>query len=121
MNHILSFGSAQAQYDNMLPFDDSRAEAAHEHACEEIENDRERLLDAVIDSGDEDGGVKLAEMYLVLRDASVVLRAIFDGKTFDEATASTDHLQAMRALLRAAENAEAFVSRVISVAAEESP
>ncbi len=111
MNRPISFAQAQANWESMLPPDDSKREAAFERECEAIADDPERLLAAVYET-DCDEAEKLAKLRIVLSEASVVLRIVLDlGPPITR-------LAIMRDLLAASEECAAIVEEKIKQAAE---
>ena len=76
MNHAIIFANAQARWDNMLPPDDSRDEAAFDAACKHISEDPDRLLEAVCGT---DADETLAELRIVLRNAYTAIDMLTHG------------------------------------------
>jgi len=102
----------------MGPDDECDADdAAIDAECTAIFEDPDRLLEAVCDDAVNDAE-KLAELLIVLHAASHALDRLFEGATFDEATSYEGNLEAMRALVRTADEAHAEVERFIKCAAE---
>lgn len=112
-----SFNRAQANYDAMLPPDDSKREDAIEAIAEEIESDGERLSELVLENLQEgDEADKLAELYILLRNAYPAMNKLLNGVRSDALPQSD--LDAGRALFRAIGNADAFIADMLTKEAE---
>lgn len=111
MNHPITFAQAQSNYDNMLPPDDSMREMAYDRLCDAIEADPERLLAAVYET-DCDEAETLAKLRIVLREASVALRAL-RSTGIPQA-----QFQCIRDLVAVADEADTFVAEKIKQAAD---
>jgi hypothetical protein len=115
----MNLSQAQARYDAMLPPDDSFREAAAQREADAIADDPDRLLEAVANASSLDDDTQLAELRILLSNASYALARLFAGDTFDQATRTQASLDAMRELLRKAEDADKFVAQAVQQAADE--
>jgi hypothetical protein len=103
----------------LSPPDDSMREAAIDAEADRIADDAGRLFEAVLDGGNDGDDVSLAELRIVMRNASPALRRLFHGDLFGDVTLIKSNMDALRSLVIAADAADTLVAERIQQAAED--
>jgi len=99
--------------------DDTQAyDVAREREAEAIRDDPERLLEAVYEAGN-DEAEKLAKLRIVLADAKPAITRLFYGDLFGDITLIRANMDALRALVWAADEQALYVDARVRAAAED--
>lgn len=109
MNMHDRMNRAQSNYDNMLHPDGGSDDVLVERLISEIESDHDSIVDVVYEE-DNDEALKLAELRIVLKNASYALKMLTDGCCVKKVFENDNRMKSIYRLFEEAKNADEFVT-----------